>query len=117
METLQHDPSPAVLCVAPPANDDCARAPVAYPQPPYRRTALRSAQARRNAAAVALALAFCVHWFVIRDAMPAEIDAVRADLQRRSGAEAVARFDAALAAREPVSLLHLHLVSRRSETR
>lgn len=114
MESLQHYPTAAGLTAAPPANDDCARVPVMRLQPQYRRVALRTGQSRRTAAAALLTLAFCFHWFVIRDAVPAEIDAVRAELQARSGPTAVARFDTALAAHESASLLRLHLLSRSS---
>jgi hypothetical protein len=114
MESLQHYPSPQAFIAAAPANDDCARIPVMPLQSGYRRLALRSDRSRRTLAAALLAAAFCVHWFVIRDAAPAELGALRAELQTLGNPAAVDRFDAAVRAEPTASLLRLHWLSHSS---
>jgi hypothetical protein len=105
MEVLQPHPIAERVVLAPPANDNCLYRPVIAIAPQH--PALRHPQLPRRVLAVALALAFCFWWVVLRSAAPAEVEQLRLQLAAESGPAAVERFDTALAAHPEASLLRL----------
>ena len=114
MEVLQPHPMTERIAVAAPANDDCLYRPVV--SMPRRHPAMHHPQLPRRLAAVALALAFCLWWVVLRSAAPAEVAEMRMQLAAQSGPAAVERFDARLAAHPQASLLRLELMRQSSRS-
>jgi hypothetical protein len=108
MEVLQPHPMAERVVLAPSANDGCRHRPVMAIAP--RHPALRHPQLPRRVLAALLTLGLCFWWVVLRSAAPAEIDGMRQSLADASGAPAVERFDAALAAHPQPSLLRVELL-------
>ncbi len=113
MEILSSQSTARRLPLPPPANDACARTPIAREPAVYRRPALHTEQSRRTALAIILTLAFCAWWVGLRGASETEIADLRTHIESAEGAPTLLRFDRRLEALETPSLLRLHLIKLR----